>query len=417
MGCTHGHDHRLLRVVGTTGLAALAVCSALAAADPSSGGRKAPPSLSKKLNAALTAKGIGRGHTGAMALDLGTGVVLFAHNAAAPFVPASNEKLPVAYAALVQLGPSFRFKTEVRAEGVLSKDGTLSGDLVLKGYGDPTLSSLQLKRLALRLSRLGVNRVTGAVVGDESFFDSQRTVAGWKTSFYMEESPPLSALTVDRAVVGRHLARLPAYAAAKRFRQELIADGIAVGGRPEVGTGGRRLLATVLSQPLGTILHAVDADSDNFTAELLLKELGAVAVGKGTSEAGAAVVEEVLAKQGIPLAGVRIVDGSGLSSFDRLTPQAIVRIFERIWQSPALRPHLVGSLAVAGESGTLIHRLTEPLTRGRVIGKTGTTDLASVLSGIVGDRYAFSVIENGAPVPFWTAREAQDRFVRLLAGA
>ena len=52
-----------------------------------------------------------------------------------------------------------------------------------------------------------------------------------------------------------------------------------------------------------------------------------------------------------------------------------------------------------------------------VIGKTGTTDLASVLSGFVRGRYAFSVIENGSPVPWWTAHEAQDRFVRLLAAA
>jgi D-alanyl-D-alanine carboxypeptidase/D-alanyl-D-alanine-endopeptidase (penicillin-binding protein 4) len=389
---------------------------ALAAAQPGAGTRPAPRSLAAELNASLTAKGIGRGHTGAMALDLRSGVVLFAHNAAEPFVPASNEKLPVTYAALVLLGPSFRFRTEVRTAGGLTKDGTLVGDVVLKGYGDPTLSSLQLKRLALRLSRIGIKRITGAVVGDESFFDSNRTAPGWKASFYMVESPPLSALTVDRAVVGRHLARLPAYAAAKRFRQALIAAGIAVAGRSEIGIGGGRLLASTLSQPLGTILHAVDADSDNFTAEILLKELGALIEGKGTSQAGAEVVEQVLARQGIPLAGVRIVDGSGLSSLDRLTPQAIVRIFERIWTSPTLRPHLVESLAVAGESGTLIHRLTEPLTRGRVLGKTGTTDLASVLSGVVDGRYAFSVIQNGSPVPFWIAREAQDRFVRLLAG-
>ncbi len=415
MGRAHGHDHRRLRSARLAAAAAVAAAAALAAAAPGSG---TPParSLAARLNAALTATGIGRGHTGAMALDLDSGAVVFAHNAAVPFVPASNEKLPVAYAALVLLGPSFRFKTEVRATGRVAPDGTLRGDLVLKGYGDPTLSSLQLKRLALRLSRIGLRRVAGAVVGDESFFDARRTGVGWKAEFYMGESPPLSALTVDRAVVGNRLARLPAYAAAKRFRLELIADGIAVAGRPAVGIGGGRVLATALSQPLGTILHAVDADSDNFTAELLLKELDALAEGKGTSEAGAAVVEQVLHRQGIPLAGVRIVDGSGLSSLDRLTPQAIVRIFERIWTTPAIRPYLVGSLAVAGRSGTLIHRLAEPLTRGRVIGKTGTTDLASVLSGIVGNRYAFSVIQNGTPVPFWTAREAQDRFVRLLAG-
>jgi D-alanyl-D-alanine carboxypeptidase len=82
-----------------------------------------------------------------------------------------------------------------------------------------------------------------------------------------------------------------------------------------------------------------------------------------------------------------------------------------------LRSTLVQAMAVAGRSGTLVHRLFGPRTRGTVIGKTGTTDLASVLSGFVHGRYAFAVIENGTPVPWWTARAAQDRFVQLLAAA
>jgi serine-type D-Ala-D-Ala carboxypeptidase/endopeptidase (penicillin-binding protein 4) len=350
-----------------------------------------------------------------MALDLASGRVLYAHNSAVGFVPASNEKLPVTYAALVVLGPAFRFSTEVRGHGYLARDGTWAGDLVLKGYGDPTLTSLQLRHLAFRLRALGIHRVSGAVVGDESFFDERRTVLGWKRSFYIEESPPLSALVVDRARMGRLAARLPAYAAAKLFRRELHRAGVAVRRPARVGRRGGKVLTSVVSKPLGSILRAVDADSDNFTAELLLKELGAVAGNGGTSAAGAAVVRRVLAEAGIPTAGVRIVDGSGLSSLDRLTPRAIVGILQSAWHDPTLRIHLVKSLAVAGRSGTLAHRLEAPLTRGKVLGKTGTTDLACALSGLVHGRYAFAVIQNGSPVPWWTARSAQDRFVRLLA--
>ena len=65
--------------------------------------------------------------TGAMALDLASGRVLFAHNSAVGFVPASNEKLPVTYAALKVLGPTFRFPTEVRGQGSLGADGTWNG--------------------------------------------------------------------------------------------------------------------------------------------------------------------------------------------------------------------------------------------------------------------------------------------------
>ncbi|HST26157.1 MAG TPA: D-alanyl-D-alanine carboxypeptidase/D-alanyl-D-alanine-endopeptidase [Gaiellaceae bacterium] len=416
MGPTHGYDHASLiaRLALAFVAASLAWGAATAAAGP---GTPQPPDLTAKLGAALHAKGIGPQGTGAVAVDLTTGQVLFAHNSATGFVPASNEKLPVSYAALKVLGPSFRFPTEVRGQGSLGPDGTWTGNLVLKGYGDPTLSSARLRSLARRVRSLGITRVTGLVIGDESYFDKVRTAPGWKADFFIAESPPLSALVLDRDWNGKRYSLNPAYAAADTFRTMLIKAGVKVDGKARSFQAGGKVLAVTFSQPLSAILHAVDADSDNFTAELLLKELGAVAGSGGTTAAGATVVDQVLQENGIPLDGVRIVDGSGLSSLDRLTPQAIVAILEQCWKDGPLRSTLVQAMAVAGQTGTLVHRLLGPRTRGSVIGKTGTTDLASVLSGFVRGRYAFSVIENGAPVPWWTARTAQDKFVQLLAAA
>jgi D-alanyl-D-alanine carboxypeptidase len=85
------------------------------------------------------------------------------------------------------------------------------------------------------------------------------------------------------------------------------------------------------------------------------------------------------------------------------------------WNHPDMRPIVTSSLAVAGESGTLVHRLRGDKTRGIVRGKTGTTDIASALSGYVGTRYAFVLIENGHPVDWDAAHKLQDRFVRALA--
>ncbi len=64
--------------------------------------------------------------------------MLYAHNASPPVVPASNEKVPVSWAALTRLGPGFRFRTEVLGAGT-RVGATWRGDLFLKGYGDPTL--------------------------------------------------------------------------------------------------------------------------------------------------------------------------------------------------------------------------------------------------------------------------------------
>jgi D-alanyl-D-alanine carboxypeptidase/D-alanyl-D-alanine-endopeptidase (penicillin-binding protein 4) len=416
VGKAHGYDHAPLirRLALAFFLCSVALGASVAAASP---GAPATTELNAKLGAALHVPGVAPGHTGAIALDLATGRLIYGHNLAVGFVPASNEKLPVTFAALKTLGPGFRFPTEVRGQGSLGSDGTWTGNLVLKGYGDPTLSTARLRILAGRIRTLGIRQVTGAVIGDESFFDKARTAPGWKASFYIEESPPLSALVVDRAWTGTAYTTTPAYTAAKDFRALLIKDHVKVDGPPRALKAAGKVLATTVSQPLDEILHSVDADSDNFSAELLLKELGAVAGAGGTTADGAAVVRDVLRESAVPLAGVRIVDGSGLSSLDRLTPQAIAAILRECWSDAALRSTLVQAMAVAGRSGTLEHRLLGPRTRGGVIGKTGTTDLASVLSGFVHGRYVFSVIENGTPVALWAARTAQDSFVKALAAA
>ena len=271
--------------------------------------------------------------------------------------------------------------------------------------------------LAAQVRAYGIRRVVGGIVGDESYFDTRRTVAGWKPSFYVEESPPLSALVVNRARVGPYVTRSPALAAATAFRTVLRAAGVAVDGPVKLGEVGDFSIpiAQVESPPLASIIRFMDRESDNFTAEVLLKQLGAVESDRGTSAAGAAVVTQALSQAGVPLAGVRIVDGSGLSRLDRLTANALTGILKVAWADPAVRPVFVAALPVAGVNGTLEDRLRTPPARGRVLAKTGTTDIASALSGYVSTRFLFTVLQNGHPLSYWWARRAQDRFVQVLA--
>ncbi len=159
----------------------------------------------------------------------------------------------------------------------------------------------------------------------------------------------------------------------------------------------------------------MDVESDNFTAELLLKQLGATLAGRGTTAAGAAIVRAVLAEHRVPLGGVRIADGSGLSGLDRLTAKALVTILQRIWADRDLRPVVFRILPVSGRDGTLEDRLTKPPARGNVRAKTGTLDVASALSGFVRERYAFSILQNGHRLSASAARRAQDRFATVLA--
>src|SRR6185295_15425131 len=149
------------------------------------------------------------------------------------------------------------------------------GRLVLKGYGDPTLSAKDIGHLADRIKARGIRRVTGHIVGDSSWFDRRWTVTGWLPSFAWSESPPLSALVVDRGWTDGHAASDPALGAAAVFARMLDARGIEA---RDAQTGraypSAVRLAKADSRVLSHLLKAVETDSDNYTAELVLKAIG-----------------------------------------------------------------------------------------------------------------------------------------------
>jgi D-alanyl-D-alanine carboxypeptidase/D-alanyl-D-alanine-endopeptidase (penicillin-binding protein 4) len=373
--------------------------------------------LPTRLAHALEVRGVDASHSGAVAVDLTSGNIVFERNPDLSLAPASNEKLPVTFAALQELGPDYRFHTDVLGTGRLV-DGIWHGNLVLKGFGDPTLTTARLNLLVRRLLARGIKSVDGRILGDESWFDAQRTAPGWKSSYYMLECPPLSALSVDDGWYDDHYAVRPALAAAGTFKHLLRAHGVSSGpagvGKAPASAG---LLATVRSRTLRFVLRDMDLESDNFDAELMLKELGAEKGGGGTSVAGAAVVRRALAAARVPLAGVVIADGSGLSLDDRITASALTALLVHMWNDETMRGEVWSMLPVAGVNGTLVRRMRDTPAMGQVRAKTGTTDEASALSGYARDRYAFAVIQNGAPVSDWAAREAQDRFATALARA
>jgi len=401
----------ILRAVAGAAILAIALIAPPVA---STRGTPARPSLALRLARALGGTDLDPRETAALAVDLRSGDAVFRRNASLPLAPASAEKLAVALAALRVLGPGFRFRTEVAGAGEL--EGPIwRGDVVLVGQGDPTLDLKDLDTLAREVAASGIRRITGRVLGDERHFDTRRSGVGWKASFLGVESVPLSALVVHG--VPLRGANSSAAAAARAFRAALVQQGIAVGGI--AGTGhapdDALPLAGRLSDTLARVVREMNHRSDNFVAEMLLKELGTTVAMRGSTAAGARVVVDALRDAEVPLGGVRIADGSGLSRLDRLTGQALVAILESGESDPSIRDAFVSSLSVAGVSGTLRHRLTRLPTYGRVRAKTGTTNRASALAGFVTRSYVFAIVQNGSPVDYWSARIAQDRFVTVLA--
>ena len=133
--------------------------------------------LPTRLAHALEVRGVDASRSGAVAVDLTSGNIVFERNPDLSLAPASNEKLPVTFAALQELGATYRFHTDVVGTGRLV-DGIWHGNLVLKGFGDPTLTTAKLNLLVRRLLAHGIKSVDGRILGDESWFDAQRNAPG-----------------------------------------------------------------------------------------------------------------------------------------------------------------------------------------------------------------------------------------------
>jgi len=389
------------------------VSRAAAPSPPAPAQRSLPASLAR----AVSVAGVSRARTGVVVVDLAADRVIYASNPETPLEPASTEKLGVAITALQRLGAGFRMRTAVLGEGALT-GATWQGNLVLRGAGDPTLASDDLAALARAVRARGIAAVSGHVIGDESYFDNSRTCPGWKASFAKNESPLLSALVVDRGILDGHSVDHPALAAAILFTRALKRAGVSVAGQASSGRGSAtaRLIVRRAGPPLVRLLRVMDTWSDNFIAEMLLKQLGTQLSGRGTTAAGASAALATLASDDVPLAGVRIADGSGLSSLNRLTARSLAAMLETVWHDTRLQP-LLDTFAVAGSTGTLRHRLVGVSGHELVRGKTGTTDSSSALAGFVGSRFAFAVLSNGAPVNWAAAHLLQDRVVTTLLTA
>ena len=351
--------------------------------------RSPQATLTANLNSTIRHTGA---HSGAYVVDLDTGRALYSRSPDVPRLPASVEKLYTTSTALLDFGANTTLTTSVYGSGTLD-NGHWTGTLYLRGGGDPTFGSAAfdhfaygggatMQRLVANLIRTqGITSIQGRVVGDESYFDSLRGTppSGYRFSTDVEGS--LSALVYNRGLVnqGRSYVLHPALFAAQQFVSALRAAKVKVARNIPISAGqtpaGSNLLVEVNSPRIGTLIKLTNTPSDNFFAEMLLKDIGAKFGTGGSTAAGAAVVRAFVGSRfGIH---PRLNDGSGLSRSDFTTPRQVVTLLSRM----ATNIDFVSSLAVAGETGTLEHEMKGTVAQGRCQGKTGTLRDAANLVG------------------------------------
>ena len=418
-----------------------------------------------------------------------TGKTLYARDADRLLVPASNAKILTLAAAFAALGPGFTFRTEVLAGGRV-EEGVLHGPLVLRGGGDPSLTSEGLWGLVLDVQAAGLHRAQGDLILDDTGFDRTpppsagpgrnegrpygavtsglslnfNTVAvevkpgprageavravtvpplrGLRLENGARTRPPGTPDTLSVRVTGptreapagrvilsgampagtssRRVWRSvpdPAILAGETFKEFLKRADILLEGTVRRGSGppGVRPLAVRESPPLSVLAREVGKRSNNFYAEQILRALSPSP--PRSTRGGIEAVRAWLQRRAMPLGAMKMVDGSGLSRENRASALLLARVLREAANDPETGPEFRGALGVAGEDGTLDHRLND--LRGRVRGKSGYLDGVSALSGWTrgrdGEELFFSILINGARLDPGVAKAFEDRIVRVLA--
>jgi D-alanyl-D-alanine carboxypeptidase/D-alanyl-D-alanine-endopeptidase (penicillin-binding protein 4) len=455
-----------------------------------------PAQLSREIDEVLHEDELERAFFGAKVVSLQNGEVLYARNPSSFFMPASNMKLVTAIAAAEILGLDYHFQTLLATNGRITK-GTLDGDLIVIGSGDPTigarLTSTDLEKIedgdplsilgrwAERLRRQGIRRVTGDLVADPTVFAGPELGPGWAWDDFawgycapisglqfnentallrvparagpvsapaVELIPPgalrlVNLLTyaegqdqpeIDATVVGPEIVELKGKARSDRdslyslavpappqyflgmLKEVLLQSGIVIEGTTRVREAGEQTrlpletLFTYDSPDLRYVLKVMLKISQNLYADTLLKVLSPYRSGK-TFEDGKDQVGQFLEAIGVPDDGFVLVDGSGLSRYNLLTPETLVMLLEHAYREP-YGPDLVECLPIGGVDGTLRRRMDSSAAAGNARAKTGTLAYVRCLSGYVktrdGEMLAFSLMLNHAP------RQLVQRPERLL---
>jgi D-alanyl-D-alanine carboxypeptidase/D-alanyl-D-alanine-endopeptidase (penicillin-binding protein 4) len=393
----------------------------------------APPTVPLTLTAALQ-QALG-GLSGCLVVE-DDGATIFDHDSGSAFVPASSQKLLVAAAALSRLGPDYRFETKVLAAHP-PRDGSLDGAWLV-GAGDPYLATseyaaylatrqrtvdLPLTPMAVLADELvarGVRAIPGGLNTDESRYQPQRSVPSWKPSYVTEaEVGSLGALTVNEGLAtwgpSQTVASDPAVSAATALGRLLSDRGVALPAPTAGGTAppGAVLIASVRSAPVAQIVAGMLRASDNYVAEMLVKELDRQYGGPGLTAGGTARVVEENGRLGVPVDGVHLADGSGLDVGNRATCRALLGSLTLSRLAPF--SVLDSGLAIAGRTGTLAKRFIGSPAEVRLAAKTGWINGAAAMVGRIASQPTrrFALLVNGS-FGWPTAQAIEDRIVALL---
>ncbi|WP_052055392.1 D-alanyl-D-alanine carboxypeptidase/D-alanyl-D-alanine-endopeptidase [Myxosarcina sp. GI1] len=473
---TLGAIYLLLSLISVP-VAALTDTQVLLAADR---GRVCPQNLSAAINKIIARPKIARSHWGIIVQTLDSQHTLYSRHANKFFIPASTTKLFTTAAALIELGVNYRIHTPIFG---LGNPPNLTY-LRLEGRGDPTISSISLKKIVHLLRARGIERIENLILED-SYFTLEAINPTWEWSdvysYYgtavnsailNENSVTLTllpqhvgqkvklrwsdaiaarqwqvennAVTAPKdtpyniniaGVLGKPVLNVrgelaideppdvwdlaiadPPQYFLETWRHLLTVEGIDVAKTTVSNSRAKNILereiTAIVSPPLTEIITTINRESNNLYAESLWRILERRHHNLKTNP-----IEFGLNKLGIEPHNYQLIDGSGLSRHNLITPQAVVDVLFVMSRSHLFTSYK-NSLAVAGTNGTLKRRFQHTPIQNKLWGKTGTLSGVAALSGYLYlSRYqplVFTIIVNNSERASKELRQAIDEIVLLL---
>ena len=326
-------------------------------------------------------------------------------NGGVPRVPASNQKLVSTAFALDRLGPDFRLKTQLLRHA----DGTLE----IVGEGDPDLSIAEIQKFAMVALGQGGSRTPASVSAApvQLMVREEPRQRWWPADWEPADRSYAYGAPITRLALTSNALHMAVMDPAARLERILNSTIHQQGGQIHLQMVDQqaREAATARSDEASVVLHSEDSapmhallslantESHNFTAEVLMRE----AADAWDVNRAALATTRWMQTQGLPMSGLQVRDGSGLSRGNRLTSRSLSVLLWRMAQHP-LAAYYQASMAIAGQRGTLRNFYRGTSLQGRFWGKTGTLTGVRSISGILetadGPRYV-SMISNGAYAP------------------
>jgi D-alanyl-D-alanine carboxypeptidase/D-alanyl-D-alanine-endopeptidase (penicillin-binding protein 4) len=279
--------------------------------------------LKEALDNALKHPGTRGATVGALVVDADDGTVLFERDAAMPLAPASNQKILTALAALATWGPAHRFTTTVLADAPIGAAGEVA-TLVVRGGGDPALTSEELWRLAADLRRLGLREVRGDLLLDDGYFDAEQWNPAWGEGSARAYHAGVTALTANYGAFVVEIAPPPRPGGKARVNVDPpsaffdLEDGVRVGGdsplavdRRSAGDGERvRVGGSVRAGGESITVPRSVTDPVRYFGAVLRMQLAALGIRvEGATRVGPTPSGsvELLAFSGKPLAEIAVL--------------------------------------------------------------------------------------------------------------